>query len=161
MFSGCFASSAPIDACPPLAGCPLDCSSLTEPACRANVTCRADTCTMCGGGSVYAGCSAIVATPAPCPGIACPATCDKVTTLAECETRSDCHSVFLDSQVCGCAGLGCCARFVQCAAGDKAPCKPSEQFGCTIAEPHCEGPYVIGYTPSCYEGCVKATDCAP
>ncbi|MEP6654693.1 MAG: hypothetical protein ABJA82_15125 [Myxococcales bacterium] len=87
--------------------------------------------------------------------------CAQVTTLADCDGRADCHSVFVDSQLCGCASLGCCAHFSRCAAGDKAACTASKPGGCDAVTPHCEGPYVVAYTATCFEGCVKQTDCAP
>jgi hypothetical protein len=86
------------------------------------------------------------------------AKCGDVTTLAECEARSDCHSVFVDPGDCGCATLGCCTRFESCADGDKAKCTGTVL--CEVDPPRCEGSYVVSYQGSCYEGCVKQTDCA-
>jgi hypothetical protein len=105
-----------------------------------------------------------------CPGVACPpidasvadaaqATCADVTTLAECDARTDCHSVFVDMQNCRCAALGCCAHFSRCADGDLANCKGP--VVCKLATPYCEGPYVVSYASACYEGCARATECAP
>jgi hypothetical protein len=54
---------------------------------------------------------------------------------------------------------GCCMKFSRCADG-AANCKGGN-IACTIATPHCEAPYVLSYTQSCYEGCVRATECAP
>ena len=102
----------------------------------------------------------MVSSPLPCPAVACPIACSQVTTLADCDARADCHSVFVDSQNCRCAALGCCAQFQRCVAGDKALCA-SPALTCKVAQPYCEGPYVLSYTASCYEGCVKSTDCAP
>jgi hypothetical protein len=84
--------------------------------------------------------------------------CSDLTTQAACDTRSDCHSVFVDPGNCACAALGCCARFQACADGDKADCTGPAL--CKMMEPYCEGPYVIAFEGSCYEGCVKRTDCA-
>lgn len=161
MFSGCFPASEPLPACPPLAGCPPNCEGLAEAACRANPACRADSCPRCDGTSGYVGCSSRLAAPGLCPALACPVACGQVTTLADCDGRADCHSVFVDSQLCGCASLGCCAHFSRCAAGDKAACTASKPGGCDAVTPHCEGPYVVAYTATCFEGCVKQTDCAP
>jgi hypothetical protein len=61
--------------------------------------------------------------------------------------------------VCGCAAVGCCIHYQHCAEGKKAQCTRPAGFACTIAQPGCEGAYVVGYTNSCYEGCVRATDC--
>jgi hypothetical protein len=84
------------------------------------------------------------------------AACSAVATLDACEARSDCHSVFTDPHNCACAALGCCARFSRCADG-KARC--TSGIGCEMLTPYCESPYVVSYTPTCYEGCVRATAC--
>ncbi len=84
--------------------------------------------------------------------------CSDITTQVECDARSDCHSVFEDPGNCACPALGCCARFRACGDGDQANCTGPAL--CEVVEPHCEGPYVIAYRGSCYEGCVKQTDCA-
>jgi hypothetical protein len=87
-------------------------------------------------------------------------TCGDVTTQAACDARSDCHSVFVDPRGCACAALGCCARFSRCADGDRAFCIAGP-IACDQVAPYCEGPYVVSYTQSCYEGCVRATECVP
>jgi hypothetical protein len=143
--------------CPGLA-CPAPCDSLGEAACAARSDCRVDTCAACQG-KTFAGCSDPNDPPPLCPAIACPASCATVTTLSECEARADCHSVFVDPGTCGCAPLGCCARFNRCADGNTASCNGNPS--CDIVTPHCEGPYVVSYTATCYEGCVQAKDCAP
>jgi hypothetical protein len=83
-----------------------------------------------------------------------------VTTLAACDARSDCHSVFEDPGTCGCASPGCCAHFARCANFDRAHCMSGVTV-CTALPPHCEQPYVVAYVDTCYEGCVRATDCMP
>jgi hypothetical protein len=90
-----------------------------------------------------------------------PVGCTQLSTQGECQARSDCHAVFTDPGTCGCAGAGCCARFSRCADGGTAVCKAPSTFGCTIATPFCESPYVLSYTASCYEGCVLNTECGP
>ena len=87
-------------------------------------------------------------------------TCGQVTTQAECDSRSDCHSVFMDMSICDCSAIGCCENFIRCADGGRANCKPPAAFGCTIAEPACGGAYVTSYTSNCYEGCVLTSECA-
>ena len=87
------------------------------------------------------------------------AKCADVTTMAACDLRTDCHTVFHDPQTCGCASIGCCAKFLRCAVGDRANCKGPA--ACDALTPHCEGPYVVSYTGACYEGCARATECAP
>ena len=68
--------------------------------------------------------------------------------------------MFVDPQNCRCAAIGCCTRFSRCADGDQAMCK-NTGLSCTLAQPHCEGPYVVSYVSTCYEGCVKVKDCEP
>ena len=103
-----------------------------------------------------------------CPGYACPlpdggtadaaaGSCDQVTTQAECDGRTDCHSVFEDPQTCRCAGLGCCMRFSRCAGGGRADC--TGPAACLAPTPYCEGAFVLSYANSCYEGCVRQTAC--
>jgi hypothetical protein len=85
--------------------------------------------------------------------------CGNVTTQAECDARDDCHSVFLDPNTCGCAEVGCCARFSRCADGGHAQCD-APIVTCDMVTPYCEDPaYVLSYTGQCYEGCVKPDDC--
>ncbi len=89
------------------------------------------------------------------------ASCSQVTTQAECDVRGDCHSVFRSLGACGCAPAGCCMRFLACADGATATCTAPTSFGCTIATPGCDSPYVLSYTPGCYEGCVQPSECGP
>lgn len=94
-----------------------------------------------------------------CPGFACD-QCSSAATLEDCDARSDCHPVFEDPGTCGCAQVGCCARYASCAQGATANCDASA-LGCLAPEPFCESPaFVLSYTASCYEGCVRPEDCA-
>ncbi|GEM_PF-2020011 len=87
------------------------------------------------------------------------AACSDVTTAAECDNRTDCHSVYQDPHACDCATVGCCARFSYCAEGGKASCSP-QAVACPMLQPYCESPaYVISYSGNCFEGCVKPADC--
>ena len=95
--------------------------------------------------------------PIGCPAILCPAPCAQVTTKDACEARR-LSLVFVDDRACGCAARSAAARFSRCADGGSAVCKPPAIL-CDAVAPHCEGPYVISYTASCYEGCVQSTDC--
>jgi hypothetical protein len=88
-----------------------------------------------------------------------PSSCAQATTQTECEARTDCHAVFFDLGGCACAALGCCVRFDHCGDGATAACTGTAF--CKMMAPHCEGPYLIAYKDSCYEGCVLGTDCAP
>jgi hypothetical protein len=85
--------------------------------------------------------------------------CSAAIALADCDARPACHPVFIDQMVCGCAALGCCIHYQRCADGKKATCTAPAGLACEAPQPRCEGPYVVGYTTSCYEGCVRATDC--
>ena len=80
----------------------------------------------------------------------------QVTTAAECDAQSDCHSVYHDPHNCKCATSGCCAAFYVCATGGKAQCTGSPT--CGAATPYCESPYVLSYTS--FEGCVLPAECA-
>jgi hypothetical protein len=89
------------------------------------------------------------------------ATCEQLTTADACTARSDCHGVYHDVG-CGCLNC-CCVVFQSCASG-KADCKGPA--ACDIQapacnDPACNGQFTTGYTNVCYEGCVRAVDCAP
>ena len=159
-FVGCYNPAREIGpACPGIA-CPALCSSLDEASCKTRTDCRVDSCPTCNGGSSFVRCAAADAPlPIACPAIPCPAPCAAMTTKETCEARPDCHPVFVDDRLCGCAALGCCARFSRCAAGATAVCK-APPIVCDAVAPHCEGPYVVAYSDSCYEGCVQSSDCA-
>jgi hypothetical protein len=88
-----------------------------------------------------------------------PGSCAEAKTQEACVARADCHPVFFDPGGCACLALGCCTQFEYCGDGATAVCTGTAL--CKMAEPHCEGPYVIAYTDSCYEGCALGTDCAP
>jgi hypothetical protein len=88
-----------------------------------------------------------------------PSGCAEVKTEEACAARADCHAVYFDPGGCACLALGCCAQFDQCGDGATAACTGTAL--CKRVEPHCEGPYVIAYLESCYEGCVLRIDCAP
>jgi len=86
--------------------------------------------------------------------------CADVTTLADCDARSDCHAVFEDPHNCACAALGCCTRFARCAPFGRAHCKPGATL-CNDPRPYCETPYQVSYVDTCYEGCVRGGTCEP
>jgi hypothetical protein len=157
-YAGCYQPSSEVaPPCPPVF-CPASCAGLGEMQCLARTDCRTDYCPGCTS-KMFVKC-ALPSDPQPsCPGSFCPPPCSMVTTLADCELRNDCHSVFVDPGTCGCAVSGCCAHFSSCADGDKAMC--SGMPLCKVATPFCEAPYVVSYTATCYEGCVNKKDCAP
>jgi hypothetical protein len=157
-YAGCYqpATEAP-PPCPGFA-CPPTCNGLSEAACAARADCRVDTCPGCQT-KTFIKCSSLNGPMPVCPALACPLACDQVTTVTACEARPDCHSVYLDPQTCGCAAIGCCAHFSRCADGDKAIC--AAQATCRVATPFCEGDFVVSYTGTCFEGCVRKKDCAP
>jgi len=43
---------------------------------------------------------------------------------------------------------------------DRAHCMSGVTV-CTALPPHCEQPYVVAYVDTCYEGCVRTTECLP
>jgi hypothetical protein len=160
-FIGCYDpvhESGPI--CAEIA-CPAPCSALDEASCRTRTDCRADVCPSCtgSGGQGFVRCASASDPIFACILLPCPAPCAAATTKEACEARTDCHSVFVDNRDCQCAALGCCARFSRCADGASAVCK-APPILCDLVTPHCEGPYVVGYSDSCYEGCVQSSDCA-
>ena len=118
----------------------------------------------CPGCTPGTGSCGQVCTGAPCPvGDAAAVdtstgACSSLTTQADCQARSDCHAVFYDPGTCGCALSGCCAHFSFCGDG-KPVCGAPSTLACASATPHCESPYMVSYTLTCYEGCVLKTDC--
>lgn len=92
------------------------------------------------------------------PTDAQPGSCRALTTEAACQTRTDCHAVFIDSD-CECPTPGCCAKFSMCADGGHANCSGPNL--CPMATPNCVGPYTVSYANGCYEGCVRSASCAP
>jgi hypothetical protein len=159
-FAGCIQVGGVLPQCPAPPPCPPPppCDGLAEAACAAAQGC---TPMYCGGcqGQIYVGC-ATGSGGHSCPAVICPAPCSTETTLAACDARADCHSVFYDPGTCGCAVSGCCAKFSRCADGATADCKGGS-LACAIRTPYCEAPYVVSYAGSCYEGCVRANACAP
>jgi hypothetical protein len=145
-------------ACPGIA-CPIPCGALDEVSCNARSDCRAGYCTGCQR-RTFVGCGGpgvAFACPAGCP---MPGPCATETTRAGCDSRTDCHSVFVDRGICDCAVAGCCTAFDHCADGAQASCKGNPI--CHQVPPYCEAPaYVVAYTASCFEGCVRPTECAP
>ena len=91
-------------------------------------------------------------------GDASTGSCSQVTTRVECDSRSDCHSVFQDPGTCGCAPAGCCMQFNRCADGGRANC--TGPVACMAPQPFCQAPYALSYTGVCYEGCVLQSECA-
>jgi len=157
-FEACFPSG---ETAPPCNRPPCDvrpCDTLDETSCMARSDCKTEYCPDCEGGQRFGLCAGPNEAVA-CLG--CPAPpCDTVATLAGCEARVDCHSVFVDKLSCDCAVAGCCASFSRCADGGKAACKGTP--ACQIGTPYCGAPtFVVSYTTSCFEGCVRPTECAP
>jgi hypothetical protein len=151
-----------------LAGCgetglggPAACRGLDEAGCRARADCAVGSCPDCSGGTPFTGCyDPKLELGWACPAIACaPADCDQQTTEAACRARSECHPVYRDPGTCLCAQPGCCMMFDACADGAQANCKGPAL--CKSLPPTCEGQFTLGFANSCYEGCVKKSDCAP
>jgi hypothetical protein len=139
--------------------CPPACLAFDETTCKGRSDCQPLYCSDCKGGQRFTSCVPPGGGGFSCDG-SCPAPCSNLTTLAACDARTDCHSVFFNPTGCGCIGAGCCAVFSRCADGAKATCTGTPT--CQMATPHCEAPaYVVSYTASCYEGCARPTECAP
>jgi hypothetical protein len=159
-FAGCVHVGSPPPQCPAPTPCPPPpppCNGLTEAACAMAQGCTPMYCPSCQG-QLYIGCGTGTGGHS-CPAVECPIPCSSETTEAACNARGGCHSVFVDPGICDCAPAGCCTHFSRCADGP-ANCN-SGALACKIAAPDCEGPYVISYSELCYEGCVRATECAP
>ncbi len=160
-FEGCAATGSGGIACGLECPAPPSCSFLDETECKSATGCTAEYCPSCTGGQTFEGCSppnsGAIACPAACPA---PAACSTVTTEAACNARTDCYSVFDDPGTCGCNAVGCCAHFSWCADGAKASCGGMPL--CQVAAPHCEAPaFVVSYSGSCFEGCVRPSECGP
>jgi len=132
----------------------------TRAACEADAACVVGGCPDCEGGTDFQGCYAVGQAPEiACPAIACAPSCEEITTEQSCESQPGCHGVYQDPGNCLCAGLGCCIQFARCAADPIACQPPSGGITCKRLQPSCEGDYVLAYSESCYEGCVKRTRC--
>jgi hypothetical protein len=84
-------------------------------------------------------------------------TCSQITTQSACDLRGDCHSVFANNNTCSCDGGSCCMQFSHCADGLNANCAGPAL--CEVASPNCPAPYAVSYAGSCYEGCVRQSEC--
>ena len=136
------------------------CATLGETECNARSDCQSAVCGDCSGVEKFVSCVGQNAAGVPCPALTCPKPCVAVATSAECDARTDCHSVFAEQPNCACGVAGCCASFSRCGDGGKAMCKGAP--ACQIVSPFCDGvAYVTSYTGSCYEGCVRPTECGP
>jgi hypothetical protein len=163
VYSGCVGPGDRGDCGP----CPPACGGLDEAACNARGDCQAGYCNWCQQ-RTFVGCGD-PGTAFACPsgGPACaPLPCAKVTDQLSCDARTDCHSVFGNWQSCGNpTAAGCPITFASCADGGKASCKvpPPSSFGfCAVAPPPCEASgYALAYVPTCFEGCVRPTECGP
>jgi hypothetical protein len=159
-FAGCIAPGDPQVQCPAACIGEPPCNQLSESQCTTRGDCAPGYCPNCSGGQRFVGCAApgtAFSCPLTCPA---PSSCSTVTTEAACDERNDCHSVFAESPACDCATAGCCAHFSQCADGGKASC--TGPASCNIVGPYCDGTaYVVSYTATCYEGCVRPSECGP
>lgn len=136
------------------------CRNLDEATCGQTRGCRADYCPSCNAGQSqsFVQCAADTDPPPPCaPPTACP--CSGLDERS-CDASSSCHPVYESQNNCGCAPAGCCTRFSFCADNAQADCS-GVNLACRRVQPYCEPPFVVSYTGSCYEGCVRQSDCAP
>jgi hypothetical protein len=162
IFGGCYGAGEQPRSCPLPPPCPQPppaCDGLDEATCKARTDCLPQYCPGCGGSTFMRCWPGDTKQTWICPAIACIVTCDQVTTLAACEARADCHSVFASSPVCDCATAGCCIVFAACADGDKVSCTPSP--ACTTPTPPCGPSYVASFPSGSCGDCVQAKDCAP
>jgi len=96
---------------------------------------------------------------AVCPALPC-FSCSAAVDEADCNTFTGCHAVYQDPHDCRCDTLGCCAQYVSCEVGATVDCEGAN-VECDSLTPYCENPaFVVSYTPTCYEGCVKPEVCA-
>jgi len=153
--------ACPKSACPAI---PAPCAKLDEATCKGRGDCQAEYCNGCKG-RTFAGCGdpgagfTCPADPPVCP----PVPCANIADQLSCDARTDCHSVF-DNWHCPGTAAVCPVVFTGCSDGGKASCKaPSAPIlFCAAEPPPCEASgYVISYLPTCYEGCVRAGECAP
>jgi hypothetical protein len=158
--AACPASDASADACP---SGQRWCPGCTPGTGACGVVCTGAPCPVPDADCVGDGCGASdAATDGHADGAAVDGgACSSLTTLADCQGRSDCHAVFTDPGTCGCATSGCCAHFSRCADGGKALCTQPTGIACAMPTPFCESPYVLSYTAVCYEGCVLSSECGP
>jgi len=157
MYMGCTEVGQAVPGCPPI-WCP-ECRDFGSAAeCGAVDNCWWHDCPGCNGERLGGACLDDTAVPPPCPGIACP-PCD-LFDETQCIRNSGCHAVYTEvNPACLCDAPGCCNTFERCAEGGQADCTSGAT--CRRREPICEGPYTVAYENSCYEGCVRAVDCAP
>ena len=141
----------------------LYCQGCTPETGTCGLVCPAAPCAAPDAGCMGSGCSTADASLSRDANVESGSkTCAQVTTQAECDGRGDCHSLYRSIGACGCGGSpGCCMHFISCTDGATATCTPPATIGCTIATPACDSPFVLSYTPGCYEGCVKPTECGP
>jgi hypothetical protein len=158
-FAGCYDSAHPSPPACLAIPCPSGCATLDETSCRARTDCQAVTCNPCGTGSYFAACIVAGANNIGCPAVSCPISCAQIADQATCDASGICHSVFTNSGACDCAPAGCCTHYSGCADGAKATCAPPSTLACKSLAPDCEGPYVLSYTSTCYEGCVLSSEC--
>lgn len=159
-FVGCGAPGGGT-ACPADDCAPPPCDGLDESTCKTRSDCTPGYCANpCTGGQAYVGCSAPNEGAFACPAGCGEPPCSGIVTAAVCDERSDCHSVFTESMTCNCTAAGCCSQFSRCDDGAKASCKGPAL--CNIAGPYCDGTaFVVSYANSCFEGCVRPTECGP
>lgn len=130
----------------------------TAEACGADNACTfVAGCSDCRGGFNGGGC---YGKDEPRPAFACAPClqCQAFTDEASCRASGSCHAVFRDPGTCDCTAAGCCLSFFACAPGATARCNATTTM-CKQATPMCKAGFTVGYTDTCFEGCVRETDC--
>ena len=138
------------------------CSTAQDDADCQALGCMPVGCPICGGGETFLLCVAPgepygVLCTNPCPQPACAS----LATAADCDARTDCHSLFSGDLPCN--SSGCNNHFEQCEDGATAACSPSGGGpSCTKLTPQCAGGDSLAYlSNNCPDGCVHTDRCAP
>jgi hypothetical protein len=136
------------------------CGWLNDPqTCAVSGRCAVATCPGCNGLVTFAGCTDPGNMAPSCdPAPICVHPCNQINTADGCSLNTTCHPVFWDNQPCSCPTQDCCTHFAFCAPNARAQCIPPPLL-CTQPPPVCESGYQVSYSGTCYEGCVKTTEC--
>jgi hypothetical protein len=144
--AGCYDPDAVPDCIEP------SCQGLDEFSCKRTPGCEPQRC--CG---TFSYCDVEGALGA-CPAVVC-TDCAGIGSEEECRASADCHAVYQQADGCNCDTVGCCQEFAYCASGDRPRCV-DPGVACAAASPLCGGDFTVGYSDFCYEGCVRADECA-
>jgi hypothetical protein len=138
----------------------VDCSTLDEQACRAEPSCRVDSCPACNGGDGFVRCSSTDDGPVGCPGGCGRPACSNFDDETSCRQQAFCHPTYTSHECqADCLTSPCCSEFAACAEGATVSCDAASAT-CDAVQPYCEAPLVISIGPDgCYNGCVYPDVC--